>query len=341
MRLFRGSTLAGRWSSRSRTRRDRVACESMVELRSTAPWALRVGVQVAFLASVSAGASACVDWPARAKLEDGSRKAAPVPACVMQLPPRRVEAAGASRRLTEGQIWKAVFPAFDEATNKLPAAASTCTERHVFADAPFKGATPMRPFPFVAEEGDVLYGNGGDRLKVVWFRTHRGGDGTMVGPLAVVRPLERFAEVYGVGSLRGNPERVELGTERLGGDFVVTAKEDTCADRKGNAGCESLLRVLLPRHGNLVPVVEIPVERIVLSAKGAERGASGVLEYHLTTAPRFEKDGIHLTEQIRVKDDGGRELRKAEGERVYHLEAGTMSTTDEALWDRVYGPSKR
>jgi hypothetical protein len=292
-------------------------------------------------ASVAAGVAGCGETAKRVPLEDQSRKVAPLPACVMYLPARRAETAGTMRKLKEEQIVHLMFPAFDEEKRSLAQAAASCTGHALLDAPPLAGGQPEHGWPFVEQEGDVVYGSGGDRIKVVWLRMLGFPDGTVGGPLAIVRSTERFAELFAIGAYKGRADRVKIGTQRMGAELLVIAEEDDCAGRKAGAACENHMTVFLPRRGALAPVVEVPVERVAYVAQG-ERGATGTLEYRLTTAADYREDGIHVVEQIRVKDENGRELRKAELERLFVMDdAGHMASSEPPLWERVVKPEAR
>jgi hypothetical protein len=294
------------------------------------------------VAAVAVGA-ACTEPAKRPLLEDQTRRVAPLPACIMYLPSRRAATAGTLRKLKEEQIVKLVFPQFDEDKRTLAKGAPACTTRPILDDPVLSGGAPVRGgWPMVEQEGDVLYGSGGDRIKIVWLRVLAWQDGTVGGPIAIVRPNERFAELFAVGTYRGRAERVQLATRRMGDDLLVTAQEDACAGRKPGEACENRMTVFLPRSGILLRAAEIPIERVAYVGSG-ERGATGTLEYRLTTSADYKPDGIHLVEQIRVTDDNGRELRKAELERVFALDdvKGTMAPSEAPLWDRVVKPEAR
>jgi hypothetical protein len=122
----------------------------------------------------------------------------------------------------------------------------------------------------------------------------------------------------------------------MGDDLLITAEENNCTGRKEREACENRMTVFLPRRGTLQRVVEIPIERVAYVGQ-SERGATGPLEYHLTTTADYKPDGIHLVEQIRVMDENGQDLRKAELERAFAIDdvKGTMVASEPPLWDRV------
>jgi hypothetical protein len=125
----------------------------------------------------------------------------------------------------------------------------------------------------------------------------------------------------------------------MGTELLVTAEENNCSERKEGAGCENRLTIFLPRRGTLQRVVDLPIERVAFLGQ-SERGATGPLQYHLTTSADYKEDGIHLAEQIKVLDENGRDLRTTELERLFTIDdvKGTMTTTEPPLWDRVVKP---
>lgn len=284
---------------------------------------------------LSSWATACGVPEKRSLLEDQTRRVAPLPACVLHLPERRVESAGTMRHLRETEIVHLIFPSFDPDKRQLPHDAAVCTGADLLGAPPLSSGAPVRggAWPWTERDGDLLYGSGGDRIKIVWLRMLTFDDGTAGGPLAIVRGTERFAELFAVGSLRAHAERVSLGTHRMGGDLLVTAEDDGCSGRKQGQPCETVMTVLLPRTGVLRRVVDVPLERVAYGGQDPS-GTEGPLEYHLTSNADYRDDGIHIQEQVRVKDQSGNELHRLERERVFVMDAsGTMTTNDPPLWD--------
>lgn len=268
---------------------------------------------------------------------DVPRRAVPIPACVMQLPVRAEAQRQFMRQLTDDQIWRVVFPSFDESAGGLPEGAATCTGEFLFNDSRLKdGAQVRRGWPFQPEPGDLVFGAGPRRTKIIWFKTHQWNDGSVGGPVAMVRAEEDFAEVYGIGVFRGSPERSRFATERIGGSVVVTATDDRCAGKSAGEACESWVRILMPWQGQLSQQASIAVERRSV-LKNGESGAIGPITYRMTGTPMFEPTRIRLLEQIQAVDSSGRKLRSVELERWYDLVDGKLVERQESLWDRVVG----
>ncbi|MGO8992072.1 MAG: hypothetical protein ACLQVI_02000 [Polyangiaceae bacterium] len=289
-----------------------------------------------------ASLSGCVEQPARSQPEDETRRVAPLPACVLRLPPRGAQSEGTVRRLREEEIVKLIFPRFDASGRLLPQGAATCTGDALFDDPLLVGGTPIRRgWPWLEEDGDILYGAGGDRIKVIWLRVLSFPDGTVGGPLAILRGTEQFAELFALGAYRASPDRVALGTARMGSDLLVTAERDGCTDRVKGSPCEALLSVFLPRLGTLRRVVDAPTERVAYGPP-EDRGSTGDLQYRLTSTADYRPDGVHLLEQIVVGDEGGSVLRKTERERVFMMnQAETLVASVPPLWDSTVKLEKR
>lgn len=283
-----------------------------------------------------AAVAACGTPQSRPRSEDRVRRVAPLPACVMRIPPRRANSV-AARALAEDQYWKLIFPDFDLSAHHLADRTLACTGENVLDDPRLAGGTATRGgWPLEVQEGDITYGSGGDRLKVIWLRSHRFADGTVGGALALTRVLEDVAEVYSVGVYRGVPDKTKFGVERLGGEILVTAQDEGCLNHGPNDPCETRLSLFLPRRGGLHDIAEVPLERVAF-ATGTEPGVVGRIEYHLTTSPKYIPTGLKLLEQVQVKDDHGRVLRKAELERLYAVDAEKpMQQSDLPLWPRIY-----
>lgn len=269
--------------------------------------------------------------PTVSKSPDPSRAMGPVPSCVRNLPRSKTET-GYVAQLPEKELWGLVVPAFQEGAVAPRPDTLGCNAEPIFDAEAFQGAEFD---PSAIEEGRITYGGGANRLKVAWLRTHKAEGGLEAGPLVLIRTLEGHSEVYGIGAFRGEPEKSRFSLERLGGEIVVTAVSDGCAGVKPTETCDTELTVFRPNAGRLDPMAEIGLQRVRF-AKGLEPGVSGQLRFQLVSSPAFEKDGIHVVEEVSVTDETGRNLRRAELEREFLLEGAEVSSTRESLWDRLY-----
>ncbi|HSC89716.1 MAG TPA: hypothetical protein VLC09_20680 [Polyangiaceae bacterium] len=224
------------------------------------------------------------------------------------------------------------MPSAEERLDGVDSSTLDCAGDRVFASSVFEGATVD---PQAIEEGRLTYGGGVNRLRVIWLRSHTADGQQAAGPLALVRVLDDYAEVYGVGAYKGEPEKSRFGLERLGGELVVTAVSDGCSGADPAASCDSTLRVFRPVGGRLDLMAEIGLER-VRHASGVEPGVTGDLRFKLTSSPQYEKDGIHVIEEVVVTDSAGKKVRRAELERRFLLDRAAMNATAESLWTLVY-----
>lgn len=259
---------------------------------------------------------------------------APVPACIMPLSARSHGVGQTMRNLSDDQYWQLVFPAYDARNHTLPANALTCTGSRVFDDAVFAGGT-TRGSPIDIQPGDAQFGNGGDRVRIVWLRTHRWPDGSEAGAMALVRAKEDFAEVYAVGAYRRSNGALTLQAERLGTEVVISATDDGCQGQAKNAPCETSVSLFLPRFGKLVRVATIATEKRAY-AQGSEPGIQGQVEYELTASPQYTQDGIKLFEQVQAKDPAGHIVHKTQLERLFVLHDGNLEQGSDSLWGKVY-----
>ncbi len=236
------------------------------------------------------------------------------------------------RQLAEEDYWALVFPA--SKTGTLPQQALACSGSQPFADPALEQLSPIGGWPVKVPENGILYGGGGNRLRVAWLKTHEGKDGTAGGALALVRSLEDHAEVYGVGVYTGDAERTRLGLERMGHGLAVTATDDRCAGQAATQSCDTVMHVFLPFEGQLVPLTEVGLQRVRF-AEGTEPGVRSKVRYELVTAPTFEEGKVRLMEQVSATDESGHKLRRAEIERVLTVSNGKVTESTESLWSRV------
>lgn len=259
----------------------------------------------------------------------------PPPACVLRLPVRNVKTS-AERRLTDAQLWGLVFSNFDANNGTLPADAIDCRGGHPFADPVFKTATPIRPFPFKVQAGDVVFGAGTNKLRVAWFRTHRYPDGSVGGVLALIRTVGNFAELYSVGTFRGHSKRVKLRLSRMGSNLLPSVQNDGCLKHPPGKPCETTITLYRSVLGRLVPAAKIATERIAY-ATGTEPGILGRIKYHLVSSPVYKKNEIDVTEQISVTDSEGRKVHQAQVNRIFrYTQKSGFQPSEQSLWQTMY-----
>jgi hypothetical protein len=280
-------------------------------------------------------AAGCNETLPRSPTGDLSRRLAPPPACILRLPSRSTQAAS-TRNIPEEAWWSVVFPNYDARDHALPEHSLTCQGRDVFASSAFDGGSVRGgSWPLKVEDGDIVMGTGVNKIRLLWLRTHTYSDGTSAGPLVLARVLESNVEVYSVGAYRGSTDRTKLKLERMGNEILPSAQSDGCLNRKDKSPCTTDLRVFIPIRGELKSAASIPLERITYSAAG-EPGTVGPIEYRLISTPSFEPGGIRLVEQVAALDEQGRDLRKAELERMLRATADGFEASEGSLWERMF-----
>lgn len=265
--------------------------------------------------------------PQESKSADPTRGLAPVPACVRTLP--QTGKSGFSTQIPEEDYWGLIVPAWKDKTEGGGDVRS-CSGAPIFSA---EKSAKFHLAPEARSEGRITYGGGANRLKVVWLRSHEGEDGVEAGPLALVRVVDNYAEVYGVTSYEGVPDRVRFDLERLGGEVVVTAVDDACAGADGS--CDTMLRVFRPNAGRLDELAEIGLQR-VRKTRDLEPGVTGELIAKFVTSPEYKKDGIHVIEEFTLTDEVGRSVHRAQLERVYLLQGADVVESNTNLWIRMY-----
>ena len=292
--------------------------------------------------------AACAATEERPRTEDDARKLAPLPACILDLGSQRAGSNtdhsgsntnqvkmsdGVMQSLREEQIGRLVFPEYGP-NHPLPRNSRACTGRAPLEDPALNGGT-LVPI----EEGGIALGGGTDRLKVAWLRSLTFPDESAGGAISLLRSFQGTAEVYAVGSYRGRAKTL-FSIERIGPDVVVVAQDDGCTGRNQRADCETSVSVFRPRFGVLERVARIAQERVT-HAMDSEPGVRGRVQYRLSSSIRYREGGILVLEQVTVRDEVGREVRKAELERSFTFAPdGRMVVDEDSLWSRIGVPTR-
>ncbi len=280
-----------------------------------------------FLAGGVTLAAGCAGAVESSKLEDRARRTVPVPICLKALERRN---SGVVSSLETEEYWSLVLPTFDASTQSVDRSAPDCSGRPVFDRTELAEAEGLRSGALVVKTDGAVVSPGADGLRVVWLPTHRFGDGTAAGPLALVRPREGFAEVYATGFYRGREKDSRFGIERMGSRFVVTAADEGCSGAQPHQSCESAFEVFVMRTGKLTPGAQLALDRVEYRSMP---GLPGPVQHRLTVTPIFQKDTLRVVEQLAVRDQNGEVLRKSDLERVFRLQPdGQLQSSQKTLW---------
>lgn len=275
----------------------------------------------------------CASAVESSKMEDRARRTVPVPICIQ---PLQRTTSGVSK-IEPADYWKMVLPGFDEGSSTVDAGSNDCAGRPAFAERDLLSAEGPRAGSLPAKPEHAVVTPGPDGFRVVWLRTFEFADGSSAGPLALVRSREGYAEVYGVGALRGKLKSTRLALERMGSRILVTATDEGCGDAKPGQGCQTAFTVYVLGGGKLNRAASLPLDRIDYRPFP---GLPGLSKYRLTATPVFQEKGMRVVEQVLVQDPNQGTVRKSDLERVYNLTpSGQLESNAPSLWNQVVGES--
>jgi hypothetical protein len=271
----------------------------------------------------------CASAVESSKLEDNARRVVPVPICVK---PLERSATGVSKVEPE-DYWKMVLPGFDGASATVDAGSMNCAGRPAFSESDLLQAEGPRTGSLPAKPDHAVVTPGPDGFRVVWLRTFQFADGSSSGPLALVRPREGYAEVYGTGTYRGKLKNTRFSLERMGSRLLVTATNEGCAEVKPGQSCETSFDVFLLTQGRLGKGASFALDRIDYRPFP---GLPGLAKFRLTATPVFQERAMRVVEQVEVQDQNQSTVRKSDLERVFKLgQSGELKPSAPSLWSEV------
>jgi hypothetical protein len=199
-------------------------------------------------------------------------------------------------------------------------------------------------------DADITFTQGEDGALLVWARIQEFGNGDALGPVALVRWVERGLEVRGIGSVQAPAERARLRLEPLGDeDQVLVLESETCPkdqDKRTPCAREAQLLPLVDQRFISAPMIEDGVDlgptRFLLSDHFEEPLKDGwTRRFDLVRKLDFV-DGVAIVDEaIRTKDCDPKnpstpcEERIAASERrPLRFQDGAFVTTRSA-WHRV------
>lgn len=158
-------------------------------------------------------------------------------------------------------------------------------------------------------EGDITFTQTEDGDLLVWARIEDLGNGDAVGPVALVRWVERGLEVRGIGSVQAPAQRARLRLELLSDESqVLVLESETCKeDQKGPCAREVQLMPLVEQRFVSAPLVEDGVDagpaRFILTDDFEEPLKDGwIRRYELQRRLDFETGVPVMHENIHTKD---------------------------------------
>lgn len=283
----------------------------------------------------------CVDQT-RPVYEAPGRQTIPIPVCAEGIaPPKRDKGDSATivRDLDPEQWLEIMMPKYD-AEKGLEPTARDCTGHYAFANETLRFGAPLRDWPQLVDPDELDVRSGPKGIKAIRVRALLFENGDVGGPVALVRAVDDRAEVFGVGSYRG-PIGAKLEPRRMGNETLMVAEAKRCPDEYN---CRKVAEFFLVRRGRLINAATVDLERVLRVPSVTEPGLYA--EYKLTTDVTYQKDGIQLLEQVRIRiipyekepeRDSDRLLRTVEFARLLKVERDTLFSTNESLWERVVG----
>jgi len=263
------------------------------------------------------------------KLEDRARREVPVPICLKAL--ERRGTAGASTA-TPPDYWSLALPSYDASANTIDRSMPDCAGHDVFSGPQFQDVEGPRTGLVPVKNEDLLVTPGANDFKVLWLRVGHFGNGDAAGPLALARPREGTAELYAIGTYRGNAQTSHFAIERLGPRILVTAGDDACSSAKPGQACQTKLGIFLMNAGRLMPVAELILDRVEY---GTAPGVAGPVQYRMTATPFFEPKSLRVAEQVVVRDSTQTVIRKSNLDRRFELKGSKLTASTGSLWDEV------
>ncbi len=284
---------------------------------------------ILWLGVVGSPIAGCGPAMKSSKLEDRARREVPVPICLKALERRGTTGASTA---APTDYWSLVLPSYDIGSSTVDRSAPDCAGHDVFSGPLFRDVEGPRTGPVSAKTEDLSVSPGANDFKVLWLRVARFGNGDAGGPLALARPREGTAELYAIGTYRGNAEASHFAIERLGPRILVTAGDDACSSAKPGQACQSKLAVFLMNAGQLLPVADLTLDRIEY---GTASGVAGTVQYRMTATPFFEPSALRVAEQVVVRDSTQTTIRKSNLDRRFELKGSALSASTGSLWDEV------
>ncbi|MEO7034521.1 MAG: hypothetical protein ABI548_11490 [Polyangiaceae bacterium] len=273
--------------------------------------------------------SGCGPAMGSSKLEDRARREVPVPICLKAL--ERRGTAGASSA-TPTDYWSLVLPSYDPGSSTIDRSAPDCAGHDVFSSPLFQDVEGPRTGLIPAPTEDLVESPGANDFRVLWLRVAHFSNGDAGGPLALARPREGTAELYAIGTYRGNATTSHFSIERLGPRILVTAGDDACSSAKPGQACQTKLAVFLMNAGRLLPVADLTLDRIEY---GTAPGIAGPIQYRMTATPFFEPKALRVAEQVVVRDSTQTAIRKSNLDRRFELKGSALVASTGSLWDEV------
>jgi hypothetical protein len=268
--------------------------------------------------------SSCSHTQGPPPIEDRARRDVPIAICRKALTSTDTNDGGAPR---PEAYWSAVLPGF-RAFGSPVDTQFDCAGNAVAG----VGGQPSRLSQSVTSDDATLTADESG-LQAVWLRPFRPNALLASGPLVLARPRPAELDVYAIGDYSGSARHSRFDFARLGASVLIVAHDEGCADVKVDSECQSTHGFYVKAGGRLVLAATTPAQRV----QYATLKDLGRVQYRLTTeGPIFDARALTVKERLSVRDAGGEEVRKVEGDRVFVLrDDGTLVPNQDSIWSQV------
>lgn len=199
-------------------------------------------------------------------------------------------------------------------------------------------------------EADISFSNVSDTEILVWARVDALENGDAIGPVALVRWIDRGIEIRGIGTVQAPAQRVRMRLEPLGEDQVLVLESETCPeDPQAKCAREAQIVPLAAQRFVSAPLLEAGRDagpaRFLLADERDETMKDGwVRRFELTRRLEFADGKVLLEENIRTRDCDPKSPATPCEEHVAASEKRSLEFKDNALhttpgaWAKVGKP---
>lgn len=245
---------------------------------------------------------------------------------------------------------------WDPATRRATSPALDCSGAQVRWDAPAalcadpaSASTALPDGPIT--DKDVVVSDVDPAHRLVWIIVTRYAGGDALGPVAMVELGRSELRVEALGALRANPQQAKLRVVKAGGEVVLIAEGERCANQTA-ASCERSARLMPLVGSRFQPSRIVNAQGACLEASSLQLGREDVEKtgpgrdrrYRVDASLKATPRGLELLELVTVHDrevkagtKSERLFRRAEGTLVLKPQGANLVADTASLWTRMLG----
>ena len=200
-------------------------------------------------------------------------------------------------------------------------------------------------------EADITFAELADGDMLVWARIDALENGDSIGPVALVRWVNRGVEIRGIGTVQAPAQRVRMRLEPLGEDMrVLVLESESCSEAEPpTCARETQIVPLAEQRFVSAPLIEagkdVGPARFPLADSREEPMKDGwIRRYELQRRLEFNAGKVVVHESIRTRDCDPKSPATPCEEHVAASEQRALQFKDDALhtspsaWDRIAKP---